>query len=47
MALLKISKSLKTNLPSTKTSDHCWYTIDDSLSYIDYEDGKGMRIWQL
>jgi phage-related tail fiber protein len=41
MALFKISKGLKANLPSAKTAGHCWYTIDDSLFYIDYEDESG------
>lgn len=41
MALFKISKGLKANLPSAKTAGHCWYTIDDSLFYIDYEDSNG------
>ena len=41
MALFKISKGLKANLPSAKTAGHCWYTIDDSLFYIDYEDENG------
>ena len=39
--LFKISKGLKANLPSTKTAGYCWYTIDDSLFYIDYEDENG------
>ena len=41
MALFKISKGLKANLPSTKTEGYCWYTIDDSLFYIDYKDKNG------
>ena len=41
MALFKISKGLKANLPSAKTVGNCWYTIDDSLFYIDYEDVNG------
>lgn len=41
MALFKISKGLKSNLPSTKTEGYCWYTIDDSLFYIDYKDENG------
>jgi hypothetical protein len=41
MALFKISKGLKANLPATKTSGHCWYTIDDSMFYVDYEDENG------
>lgn len=42
MALFKIAKGLKANLPSTKTAGHCWYTTDDSLFYIDYEDENGV-----
>lgn len=41
MALFKISKGLKANLPTTKTSGHCWYTVDDSMFYVDYEDENG------
>ena len=39
--LFKISKGLKANLPQEKTAGFCWYTIDDSLFYIDYEDENG------
>ena len=42
MALFKISKGLKANLPSTKTEGYCWYTTDDSLFYIDYKDENGI-----
>jgi hypothetical protein len=41
MALFKISKGLKANLPTIKTSGYCWYTIDDSMFYIDHEDENG------
>ena len=41
MALFKISKGLKANLPITKTEGYCWYTTDDSLFYIDYKDSEG------
>lgn len=41
MALFKILKGLKANLPSNKTAGHCWYTTDDSLFYIDFEDENG------
>lgn len=41
MALFKVSKGLKANLPSTKTEGYCWYTTDDSLFYIDYKDQNG------
>lgn len=42
MALFKISKGLKANLPITKTPGYCWFTIDDHLFYIDYEDSNGV-----
>ena len=42
MALFKISKGLKANLPSAKTAGYCWYTVDDSLFYTDYEDANGV-----
>lgn len=42
MALFKISKGLKANLPTAKIAGNCWYTIDDSLFYIDYEDANGV-----
>lgn len=42
MALFKISKGLKANLPSAKVEGNCWYTIDDSLFYIDYKDADGV-----
>ena len=41
MALFKISKGLKANLPSNKTEGYCYYTTDDSLFYIDYKDANG------
>ena len=42
MALFKISKGLKEHLPAEKTAGFCWYTINDSLFYIDYEDENGV-----
>ena len=42
MALFKILRGLKSKLPSTKTDGYCWYTTDDSLLYIDYEDDNGV-----
>lgn len=41
MALFKVNKGLKENLPSIKTEGYCWYTTDDSLFYIDYKDQNG------
>ena len=29
-------------MPSAKTAGYCWYTVDDSLFYIDYEDANGV-----
>ena len=42
MALFKISKGLKTNLPSTLTEGYCWYTYNDSKFYIDFKDDNGV-----
>lgn len=41
MALFKISKGMSENLPADKVAGHCWYTIDESLFYIDFEDENG------
>lgn len=45
MALFKIFKGLKNNLPSISTSrdGYCYYTIDDSLFYVDFDDGNGLQ----
>ena len=42
MALFKILKGLKVNLPSTKKDGYCYFTTDDQMFYIDYEDANGM-----
>ena len=42
MALFKISQGLKANLPEIRTAGYCWYTTDDSLFYIDFEDENGV-----
>lgn len=42
MALFKISKGLSTNLPTAKVEGNCWWTIDDSKFYIDYQDENGI-----
>ena len=42
MALFKISQGLKANLPAIRTAGYCWYTTDDSLFYIDFEDENGV-----
>ena len=41
MALFKISKGSKANLPQTLTEGFCWYTYDDSKFYIDHKDENG------
>lgn len=38
MALFKISKGLKENLPSAKTDGHVYFCIDDGSFWIDYKD---------
>lgn len=35
MALFKISKGLKTNLPNTYNEGYCYFTTDDGKMYID------------
>ena len=42
MALFKISKGSKSNLPTTLTEGYCWYTFDDSKFYIDFKDENGV-----
>lgn len=42
MALFKISKGSKNNLPTTLTEGYCWYTYDDSKFYIDFKDANGV-----
>jgi hypothetical protein len=44
MALFKISKGLKANLPTTLTEGYCWYTYDDSKFYIDHKDENGVLV---
>ena len=44
MALFKISRGLKANLPSTLTEGYCWYTYNDSKFYIDYKDENGTLV---
>lgn len=41
MALFKISKGSKSNLPATLTEGYCWYTFEDSKFYIDHKDENG------
>lgn len=40
MALFKILKGLKTNLPSDKKDGYCYFTTDDQMFYIDYLDAN-------
>ena len=42
MALFKISKGSKNNLPTTLTEGYCWYTFEDSKFYIDFKDENGV-----
>jgi hypothetical protein len=44
MALFKISKGSKSNLPSNLTEGFCWYTYDDSKFYIDHKDANGALV---
>lgn len=44
MALFKISKGSKANLPGTLTEGYCWYTYDDSKFYIDHKDESGVLV---
>ena len=44
MALFKISKGTKANLPTTLTEGYCWYTHDDSKFYIDHKNGDGTLV---
>lgn len=44
MALFKISKGSKNNLPSILTEGFCWYTYDDSKFYIDHKDESGKLV---
>lgn len=43
MAQFKISKGLKANLDNLPIIDgNCYYTIDESLFYIDFIDNNGI-----
>lgn len=44
MALFKISKGSKANLPAELTEGFCWYTHDDSKFYIDHKDENGVLV---
>ena len=38
MALFKIKKGLKSNLPKTYNEGYCYFTTDDGKFYIDTKD---------
>ena len=42
MALFKILKGLKNNLPSAKKDGYCYFTTDDQMFYIDYLDNNNV-----
>lgn len=42
MALFKVSKGLKANLPSIKTDGYAYFCTDDGSFWIDYKDGNGI-----
>ena len=44
MALFKISRGSKENLPTVLSEGHCWYTFEDSLFYIDFSDENGKLV---
>lgn len=44
MALFKINKGKKANLPSTYTEGYCYFTTDDGKFYIDTTDAAAGRI---
>ena len=44
MALFKISKGLKANLPSTYNEGYCYFTTDDGKMYIDSTNTSSGRI---
>jgi hypothetical protein len=42
MSLFKISKGLSSKLSSqTKRDGWCWFTTDDRMFHIDFEDANG------
>ena len=44
MALFKIKKGVKANLPSTYTEGYCYFTTDDGKFYIDTTNTAAGRI---
>lgn len=42
MALFKVSKGVKANLPSTKTDGYAYFCTDDGSFWIDYKDENGI-----
>ena len=44
MALFKIKKGLKANLPKTYNEGYCYFTTDDGKMYIDTTDASSGRV---
>lgn len=44
MALFKISKGLKNNLPSNKIEGYCYFTTDDGKFHIDVSNSQRITI---
>ena len=44
MALFKISKGVKANLPSTYNEGYCYFTTDDGKFYIDTTNTAAGRV---
>lgn len=42
MALFKVNRGPKANLPSTKTDGYAYFCTDDGSFWIDYKDGNGI-----
>jgi hypothetical protein len=42
MASFKILKGLKNNLPSSKSDGTMYYTTDEGIIYVDYQDGNSI-----
>ena len=41
MALFKVSRGKKADLPEIRTDGYCYFTTDDQMFYIDYKDDNG------
>jgi hypothetical protein len=44
LALFKIKKGLKANLPSTYNEGYCYFTTDDGKMYIDTTSSSSGRV---